>query len=559
MATPLRTGLARRLRTAVRPRVVVTPPPDDVQVDWDVPVRLRDGVTLRANVFRPPGAGTFPVIVSAHPYDKDAIPARSRSGRAVNFQYRLFPQPDPVTLSAWTSWEAPDPAFWVSHGYAVVNADLRGGGTAEGTSVLFSDSEAADYAEIVEWAGTRAWSTGRVGLLGVSYLAISQYKVAALRPPHLAAICPWEGFSDLYRDFARPGGIRENGFAVIWSAMTARHARVAGNLRREQVARPERDDWYARRAPRLADIEVPLLVCASFSDHNLHSRGSFEAFRRAGSPRKWLYTHRDGKWSHFYGEDARAVQLGFFDRFLKDRDNGWDARPAVRLAVHDAGPRPVEVRDETAWPPADLSWRTLHLDATTGRLGEPAPARPGRAGFRTRGRGLRFTWTVPEDLDVIGPAALRLAVETVGGRDVHLFAALRKFRAGREVTFEGSFGFSGDPMTVGWQRAAFRDLDPALSTPEQPVHTYRDARPPQPGQVVAVDIALLPHATRLRAGDVLRLDIRGTWQQPRNPVTGQFPSGYARSPRGRCVLHTGGGHPAHLLIGTRPWSPVAGC
>lgn len=84
------------------------------------------------------------MIVSAHSYNKYLIPARSRSGRTVNFQYRLFPQPEPITISGWTSWEAPDPAFWVPRGYVVVNADLRGGGTAEGTSRLFSDEEAAD-------------------------------------------------------------------------------------------------------------------------------------------------------------------------------------------------------------------------------------------------------------------------------------------------------------------------------------------------------------------------------------------------------------------------------
>ncbi|HEX2903552.1 MAG TPA: CocE/NonD family hydrolase [Jatrophihabitans sp.] len=551
MALPFARGLHRRLRTAVRPEVRVGAPPPDVQVEWNLPIRLRDGVTLRANVFRPAGPGPFPVLLCAHPYDKDAIPARSRTGRRVNFQYRLFPQPELISISAWTSWEAPDPAFWTGHGYAVVNADLRGGGTAEGVSELFSDLEAADYAEIIGWAGTQPWSTGRVGLLGVSYLAISQYKVAALRPPQLAAICPWEGFTDLYRDFARPGGIAENDFAIIWSAMTRKQARVHGNLRREQLARPERDGWYAERTPDLAAIEVPMLVCASFSDHNLHSRGSFEAYRRAGSTEKWLYTHRDGKWSHFYGEAARATQLEFFDRYVKQQDNGWQQHAPVRLAVHETRRAPAEIRREASWPPADLNWRRLFLDAGTGGLGEAVPA-PGQASLASRGAGLRFDWMLPGDLDVIGPAALRVYLQVAGADDVHLFAVLRKLRHGREVTFEGSFGFAGDPMTTGWQRAAFRRLDPLLSTPEQPVHTYRDPQPVRPGEIVALDVALLPHATRLRAGERLRLELRGRWPQPRNPVTGQFPSGYARSPRGRCTLHTGPEHRAYLLLGTRP-------
>jgi predicted acyl esterase len=197
-------------------------------------------------------------------------------------------------LSAWTGWEAPDPAFWVPRGYAVVNADLRGGGASEGTAALFSDQEAEDYYELIEWAGGQPWSSGRVGLAGVSYLAISQYKVAALRPPHLAAICPWEGFTDLYRDFARPGGVLESGFSSIWSTLTRKKARVAGNLRRELARRPERDEWYAVLTPRLEQIEVPMLVCGSFSDHSLQTRGSFEAFRRG----ELLRLDIRGTWQH---------------------------------------------------------------------------------------------------------------------------------------------------------------------------------------------------------------------------------------------------------------------
>jgi uncharacterized protein len=553
-STSLVASFARRVGTAVRPDVTVSPPPRGVHVDWNVPVRLRDGVTLRLNVFRPESDGRFPVVMSAHPYDKDKIPARTRSGRGINFQYRLFPQPRPVRLSAWTGWEAPDPAFWVPRGYAVVNADLRGGGASEGTAALFSDQEAEDYYELIEWAGGQPWSSGRVGLAGVSYLAISQYKVAALRPPHLAAICPWEGFTDLYRDFARPGGVLESGFSSIWSTLTRKKARVAGNLRRELARRPERDEWYAALTPRLEQIEVPMLVCGSFSDHSLQTRGSFEAFRRAGSARKWLYTHRDGKWSHFYGATASSTQADFFDHLLKEQDNGWDTRAPVRLAVHEAGPDPAEIRDEQAWPPPDLDWTCLHLDLEHAVLSAHPPAARSSASFATRrrGPGVALTWTVPHDLDVIGPLALRLFVETRGCDDVHLFVGVRKLRGEAEIGFEGSLGFAADLVTSGWQRAAFRDLDASLSTPTQPVHTFTAPRPLSAGEIVPVDIELRPQATRFRRGELLRLDIRGTWLHPRNPVTGQPPFRYAASPKGTCILHAGGEHAARLLLGLRP-------
>ena len=319
-------------------------------------------------VFRPRGDEPVPVIMSAHPYGKDAVPGRSRSGRALNPQYRIMPQPDRVGISAWTGWEAPDPAFWVPRGYAVVNADARGGGTSEGQAHLFEAQEADDYEDLIAWAGTQPWSTGKVGLDGVSYLALSQYAVAARAPEQLAAICPWEGFSDLYRDFAWPGGIRENGFAVLWSTLTARAARVAPPpLRRELARHTTRDQWYRDRTPDIDRIGVPVLVCGSFSDHNLHTRGSFEVFRRAGQarperPRRWLYTHRGGKWATYYSTDAASIRARFFDHTLRDLDNGWDALPPVRLAVYESGPTPVAVTAESEWPPADLRMRRLFLD-----------------------------------------------------------------------------------------------------------------------------------------------------------------------------------------------------
>ncbi len=546
----------RRLRTFVHPNVIVGKAPPNVHADWDLPVKVRDGTTLRVNVFRPSEPGIYPVIMSAHPYGKDRIPARSRSGRAANFQYRLFPQPEPVSFSEWTSWEAPDPGVWVPRGYVVVNADLRGGGTSEGTGDVFSDEEAQDYYDLIEWAGVQPWSNGRVGLDGVSYLCMSQYKVAALNPPHLAAICPWEGFSDLYRDFTRPGGSREDGFSIVWSKGTSKVARLRSDFRREVCARPERDEWYRSKTPDLERIQVPMLVCASFSDHSLHSRGSFELFRRAASTQKWLYTHRSGKWSTYYSQRATAARIAFFDRFLKGVANGWDQKPSVHLEIHDGGPDPVAVVEEDAWPPGNLNWRPLWLDTGNRVLGEASPAAQSQVAFSSRNI-LRFQWSVPEDMDVIGPMALRLWIKAQDASDPVLFAGIRKFRAGAEVTFEGSYGFSGDIVSKGWQRAAHREIDDRLSTPAQPVHTHARAEPLAEGEIAPIDIELRQHATRFLQGDILQLDLRGNWHFPRDPLFGQFPAFYAPSPKGNWALLSGGGYDSHLLLGSRAISATA--
>ena len=183
----------------------------------DLPVVVRDGITLRVNVVLPSGGGRFPVLMSAHPYGKDNLPQRRGRRYRVSVQYRLLRQTGRVRFSSLTGWEAPDPAWWAAQGYAVVNCDLRGAGTSEGSASLLSDQEGADVHDLIGWAAAQPWSTGVVGMLGVSYLAISQWKAAALRPPGLKAICPWEGFTDAYRDLLRPGGIREDGFVRLWS------------------------------------------------------------------------------------------------------------------------------------------------------------------------------------------------------------------------------------------------------------------------------------------------------------------------------------------------------
>ena len=184
---------ARRLRGIAAPPVTITPPPEGVRLDHDVPVVTRDGTTLRVNVFRPEGDGPWPVIMCAHPYGKDRFPKPRVGGYEPDFQYRMLHQPEPVRFSAWTTWEAPDPGFWVPLGYAVVNADLRGFGTSDGVGTLLSEQEAEDYFDLIEWAAAQPWCTGRVGLNGVSYLALSQWRVAALRPPHLDGDLPVGG------------------------------------------------------------------------------------------------------------------------------------------------------------------------------------------------------------------------------------------------------------------------------------------------------------------------------------------------------------------------------
>lgn len=497
---------------------------------------------MRVNVFRRPDDVARPAIVSIHPYGKDDLPTRRRKRWTFSPQYRLLRQPKLVRFSALTGWETPDPGWWTAQGFTVVNADARGCGHSNGTGKLLSHQEAEDTYDVVQWVAAQPWSDGQVVMLGVSYLAISQYAVAALQPPALRAICPWEGFTDAYRDLAFPGGIREFGFTRLWSR-NVRRTRQSYDLAAMQNEHPLRDDLWRSLVPDLSAIKVPMLVCGSFSDNNLHSRGSIRAFTHSGSAHARLYTHRGGKWEVFYSEAALAEQLKFF----RDVLDGAPASRSVRLEVREDRDTIVAVREEAEWPLARTRWRAVYL-AGAGILGTEQPSRAGSVTFETHSRAASFNWKTPEDIELTGPMAARLWVQLDGCDDANLFVGVEKWRDGQFVGFEGSYGWGRDRVTTGWQRVSLRRLDCELSQPWEPVPACVQPQPVTPGKVIAVDVSLGPSATLFRAGEQLRLLVAGRWLSPRNPLTGQFPAAYPDPPRGRVTLRWGPRYNAHLLI-----------
>jgi hypothetical protein len=532
-----------RIRGAVKPPVTVTHAPTDILIEGDVNVPTRDGTVLRINVFRKNGEAARPVVLSVHPYGKDNLPTRRGRKSTYSLQYRAIRQPAPVAFSTMTGWEAPDPAWWTGQGFTVVNADSRGCGHSDGTGKLLSRQEAEDTYDLVQWIADQPWCDGNVVMLGVSYLAISQYAVAALQPPALRAICPWEGFTDAYRDLTFPGGIRESGFTRLWSRNLDRDTRQSYTLGPMQNEHPLRDEFWRSLAPDLSAIKVPMLVCGSFSDNDLHTRGSVRAFTRGGSTHVRLYTHRGGKWTTFYSEAALAEQLQFFRTVL---DGAPDSR-SVRLEVREDRDTVTAVREETEWPLPRTRWRPMYL-ADNGALAPEQPQMAGSITFETHSRAAAFSWTFPADTELTGPMVARLWVQLDGCDDANLFVGAEKWRDGRFVEFEGSYGFGRDRVATGWQRVSLRALDPELSQPWEPIATCTAPQPVSVGEVVAIDVALGPSATLFRAGEQLRLVVAGRWLCPRNPLTGQFPAAYPNPPRGRVTLRWGSRHDAHLLI-----------
>ena len=528
----------------------------EMVVERDVWVPLRDGTRLSANIFRPKGPGPFPVVMAFTAYDKnkgpEQYPKLLRNSLKPDFDLGSF------EVSRWTSWEGPDPAFWVPNGYALIYVDSRGFASSQGSPGTLSVQDRDDFYDAIEWAGTQDWSNGHVGLNGVSYLAISQWVAASGNPPHLKAIIPWEGQSDPFREVLYHGGIPEIAFTDFW--VRKMRAGANGNplpppfLFRFAHQRPSLMRWVQQRpATRsgidLPAIKVPALIAATWSDHGLHTRGSFEGFKRISSGHKWLFTHGRGKWDVYYSDEALAYQKDFFDHFLKRDDNGFDARKRVRLEVRETL-ADYTVRFEDEWPLARADFRKLFLGAETGELGEAAVGQESAAIYDPKGDGVTFDHTFAADTEITGPMMAKLWVSTSAGEDMDLFVGVQKLDSeGREVTFYGKTGYTKGPVALGWLRVSQRALDEARTTPSQPVLLHEDPQPITPDEIVPVHIEILPSSTLFRAGETLRLVIQGQ-DLFEHPALGH---GYPVN-RGQHSIHAGGQYDSYLLA---PFIPAS--
>lgn len=554
------------------PQCVLTDPDPDVLCEYDVRIPLRDGSSVTANVFRSRRAADagerVPVVMCAHPYDNHLTPALGKTPfGGPPLQYRMVPQVGRPVFSKLTSWESPDPNFWVPQGYAVVNMNLPGYANSEGSPVAFGDAQAQAYYDAIEWIAAQPWCTGRVGLAGVSFLAITQYFVATCQayggpPPALKCIAPWEGVTDIYRDQMCPGGVADGGFASFWwlteveptiNCTAEEYRRLNDGLPTEFLTRhPFVDDFWRGMVPKLDEITLPMLVCASFSDHGLHTVGSFRAFREARSARKWVYTHRTGKWAAFYAPEVMRLTKDFMDCFLKDdTSSGFLDLPPVRLEVRSSRDVIHEVRHEREWPLARTVYERLYLSASPPALVAAAPAVAAAIEYPARGGRARFAFRFDADTELSGYMKLRLWVEARADGptaavpdDMVICVAVGKLdRDGRTVHFEGSVGNHYDLVSRGFCRVSRRELDPARSTEWQPVLTGTSEQLLRPGEIVAVDVEIYPSSTFFAAGESLELIVASDEIVASPPYRKDVSSN-----RGRHVLHAGGAYDAHLLV-----------
>ena len=544
---------------------------EDIILERDVDIPMRDGTLLKADVFRPAKAGRYPVIMNLGPYQKEKV--------------WVTPPDLEEPGNDYMNWETVNPLWWVPKGYIAIRVDGRGSGHSPGQYDPWSLAEAIDFYDAIEWSAQQPWCNGKVGTSGISYYAINQWFVANLRPPSLKAIIPWEGFADIYRDALYHGGIL-NIFMTNWFTAHLLHHHLG------RASRQQPNPWMINVLDRwlqnnldngaltgsTADwsrIDVPFYSVGNWTGFGLHLRGNTEAYMVSQNPNRKLRIHSGSHVHAFYTEEGRADQLRFFDHWLKDIDNGIMKEPPVKLAIRH-GKDKVVWRHEQEWPLQRTQWTRYYLDlkstpssAEGPRQGELAPHIPGgnasctypvltkgsmgsssAASSQVMGGGIKpdmgisvCTAPMSEDTEITGPLAALLFVSS-SSEDMDIFITLRHYdEKGEEILETGQQG-SPVPVAKGWLRASHRELDPQKTLPYRPYHRHQRRQYLIPGEIVEVQVEIWPTSMVFAKGHRLRVDI-----QPRDGLgSAGYMHYHADYNTGTNTIHSGPEYPSHLLL-----------
>ncbi|WP_419819255.1 CocE/NonD family hydrolase [Glaciibacter flavus] len=554
LLTPFEPG-TRTLEAGFQVAPQFKPLPVDVVFDKDVAMTLRDGVTIHIDVFRPATTDEVPVIMAYSPYGKAQGTSMSVMG-----VFGLVGVPNSA-VSGLEKFEAADPAYWVAQGYAIANPDIRGVVDSDGDSVLWDRQDGRDAYDIIEWLAEQEWSNGKVAMSGTSYLAVAQWFAASEQPPHLVAINPWEGVSDVYRDLVMRGGMPDTGFARQLQEGSFFGKGQKEDILAEVAAYPLINELWENKIPAFEKITVPAYVVASYSN-TLHTAGTFRAWRRMASEQKWLRIHNSQEWPDYYDEANVEDLRRFFDHFVKGEDNGWETTPRVCYSVLD-----LEGGDEVAvaadqFPPTDVAPMKFFLDGRTRVLSTDAPAErvPAVYTVAANPNAVSFLATFDSETVLVGYPKAHLFVEARDADDMDLFVLMQKLGAHgtpleafttpnhgamiHDLTDHGAtiLKYKGSD---GRLRVSTRHLDETLSTVDVPAHTFDRVEKLEPGQIAEIEIDLFPVGLKFYPGEQLRFIISS-----RNLLGTLMPAiqEYAGANSGQHVIHTGGEHASYLQL-----------
>ena len=569
---------------------------DGMRIDWDMPIKMDDGLLLRADIFRPTHNKKCPVILSYGPYGKGLS---FQEGYKTAWEIMERENPDVIRGSSnkYQNWEVVDPEKWVPDDYICIRIDSRGAGRSPGFMDHNNARETKDIHLCIEWAAKQSWCNGKVGMNGISYYASNQWRAAASKPKHLAAICVWEGWNDNYRESNRHGGIACS-FRKNWLEMqikTVQHG-VGDRGKRspitgETVCGPETlspeellknvsdiwkivlenefiSDWYKERSAKLDRVDIPLLSAANWGGQGLHTRGNFEGFVRSKSKQKWLEVHGGSHWAPFYTDYGVALQKRFFDHYLKGKKNGWKKTAPISLLVRSPGEKFVQ-RDEKEWPLKRTQWTTLHLNPQGMTFSQDPIKENAHVTYDMMGDGVTFAFPPQkQEVELTGPMALKLFISSTTV-DADIFAVVRIYdKENKEVLFHGALD-PKTPVAQGWLRASHRKLDKKKSLPYRPWHTHDQKQALVPGQVYELDVEIWPTCIVVPVGYRIALTIRGkdyehdgaaaVLSNMKNPMKGCGPFVHDdevdRPPAifgGKVTLHMGPKQKANLLLPVIP-------
>lgn len=470
----------------------------DMIYDKDTPVTLRDGAVVYADIFRPTDeTEKYPVILIWTPYGKIDPP---------NY-YHVYINNANLDLSKMTglnTMEGPDPDFWVCNKYILAVIDSRGATNSDGDMMYYGYQEGMDICDAIEWLAAQPWCTGNVGMFGNSWLAICQYFAAAQQPPHLKALAPWEGLSDLLRDCMMRGGIPTPEFALgINSMMRYNKNGMIENVFAMVNKYPYANDyWDKEKRPDFSKIELPMYMVASW-DSNVHPYGTLRTWCKATSRDKWLRVHNTHEWYDQYSPVYRDEVRKFFDYYLKGIQNDWPNTPKVRISLYDPSGSDVINQVEEDFPVPRTNYKKMYLSAADCTLREAVPERNEKITYLAengQGEGVSFRLRVSKEMALCGYIRMQLYVSTDEGDDMDLFAYVSK---------EDSIGVPAErpmlnvkyPGAEARIRVSCREIvnDEMFDM----IHELKNRQMLVPGEVVKVETVFWPTGMVWHEGEIL--------------------------------------------------------
>lgn len=418
-------------------------------------------------------------------------------------------------LSGIEKFEGVDPQKWCPRGYAVISVDSRGTGNSDGQIPIMGSQDAEDAHDVIEALAGMEWCNGRIGMAGNSALAIIQWHTASLQPPHLAAIAPWEGSGDLFREqFCRGGVFSMSNFDLITREIIKGNSGVedfAEMYRRSPVA----NAYWNDKRPDMTKIKCPVFISGSdFS--SIHSMGSIRGYLEVPHEQKWIRWSSHQEWYELYEDDHADEELHlYFDRYLKGIENRFETKtPKVRWSALQFGDR--EAIDNIVYedfPVPNTDYRQMFL--YNGTLQQEPPKENSVISYHSQDGNSRveFDYTFKQKSRLIGLPKAILHMSCKERDDMNVFVILRKKDKEGNLLAHLCFPFKASPVqsiaeipekqrqstnlhigSVGVLRASHRAFDPKRSIhPQFPFHPHEKEEKIEPGSIVKLEIGTFVH------------------------------------------------------------------